>query len=784
MDLDLPGQLLILWALGMNVVAGFAFVNLARGKTGFQSLASRSYNFFTVSVIAASVYLMYLILTQQFSVQYVYTYSDSTLPFMYTLSVFWAGQEGTYLLWLMMNALFGYLIIQHGGRSRHVAMVVMSIVNLFFLAILIKLSPFRLLPFMPVDGSGLNPLLQDPWMVIHPPVIFIGYSMAGIVFSLVMATLVTNNYANWVRRVFPWVAVTSVMLAAGNIMGGYWAYKTLGWGGYWAWDPVENSSFIPWLASLGLLHGLMIERRSGALRKTNLAVAATLFLLVIYGTFLTRSGVLADFSVHSFIDLGTNVYLVGFMLLFIFSTIVMLAIRAKSIGEVPLQYNFFGREFSLFAAMAILLLFVGVVLFWTSLPLITGALSTHPRAADGATYNGFALVFSILLLLFLTFFPSLGGSSFQSQRWRSRLLWSIGVAIVGGVGLLFVNAEHPISGAASIAMVLVGALMFLMKPGLWRLVLPAAGGFLVSVAVALFIGVREPLYIILPAMAVAAVIANLPTLFTRFSTSFSKSGAVLVHIGFGIMMVGVIGSSAFVTHEKVKINLGETASVYGLEIAYHGMKNDIEYPHNELLLTFDDGTGPVEGRPQLYYSPKLDGIMKRPHIERSLLHDLYFSPEQIQFPEDESGLLLRRDQTESVGDYQLTFRDFETGGHDQPESGFQVLAVIDVEYADTIVTLKPGQTIGVNDQGQQSVQKFPAMMPGEDSLTMTLESILANQGAVEIDIPGLTTSDQPPERLLMDISRHPLINLVWFGTTLIILGGLIVAYRRFTDLGR
>jgi len=132
------------------------------------------------------------------------------------------------------------------------------------------------------------------------------------------------------------------------------------------------------------------------------------------------------------------------MFLFILSAIVLLAIRAKSIGQVPLEYNFFGREFSLFAALAILLLFAGVVLFWTSLPLITSTLSANPRAAEGATYNGFALVFSILLLLFLTFLPFLSRDPFQPPRWRSRLLWSIGIAIVGGVGLLFIDAEHPV----------------------------------------------------------------------------------------------------------------------------------------------------------------------------------------------------------------------------------------------------------------------------------------------------------------------------------------------------
>jgi len=351
MGLGFPGHLSIFLAFGFNLLAGIFFFLLARGKGNYQNLAKYSYSVFTLATTVAVVYLFYLFFSHNFAFKYVFEYSDSRLPFIYILSGFWGGQEGTYLLWLFLNALFGFIIIRSGGQYRNYAMVIFSLVNFFLLLLLLTLSPFAPLDFYAEDGAGLNPLLQDPWMAVHPPVIFVGYAMAALPMILALAALITKDYSSWVKRSFPWAAMTAIMLGAGNIMGAYWSYKTLGWGGFWAWDPVENASLIPWFTSLALLHGLIIEKRTGALRKTNLLMSAFVFVLVVYGTFLTRSGVLADFSVHSFVDLGANNILVVFLAVFVLLTFAFFIPRIKSIGNTPLTYNFYGREFVLFAGM-------------------------------------------------------------------------------------------------------------------------------------------------------------------------------------------------------------------------------------------------------------------------------------------------------------------------------------------------------------------------------------------------------------------------------------------------
>src|SRR5207247_9721085 len=182
-------------------------------------------------------------------------------------------------------------------------------------------GPFLTFPagLFPVDGQGLNPLLQDPWMTIHPPVLFTGFSSLIAPFAIAMAALVRRDYDGWVKVALPWVVFSTAILATGFIMGGVWAYKVLGWGGYWGWDPVENGSFIPWLSNIALLHGLLVQRVSGSLRRTNFFLAVTSYVLVLYASFLTRSGVLADFSVHSFVNLGLN----GFLLSFLFMVIIV-----------------------------------------------------------------------------------------------------------------------------------------------------------------------------------------------------------------------------------------------------------------------------------------------------------------------------------------------------------------------------------------------------------------------------------------------------------------------------
>lgn len=781
MGWNVPGQLLMWYALATNLVAGFAFFRVAQGSHSYRSLALKSYHLFVFSTFLAVVYLFYLFFSHNFAVKYVFEYSDRSLPFFYLLSAFWAGQEGTYLLWLFFSALFGYVVIRRGGRYTNHAMIVYCIVNLFFSTMLVNLSPFALLQFHAKDGAGLNPLLQDPWMVVHPPVVFVGYAMAAVPFAIAMAALIMNDYGDWVRRVFPWTAVTALMLGAGNILGGYWAYKTLGWGGYWSWDPVENSSLIPWFVSLALLHGLAVEKRTGALRKTNILLTALVFILVVYGTFLTRSGVLANFSVHSFLDLGANAFLIGFLILFVVMTVTLFLPRIKSLGHVPISYNVYGREFSLFAGLVLLFAFGTIVLFWTSLPLLTSLFSSTPRAADLSTYNTFALPFAILFAFLLTISPFGGSAKFIPKDWKVKLTWTFIVTAAVGIGVFFIVLKAGIIFSALFIIVITGLTMYLFKPDLVVRLVPSVTVFVVAVILCPVLGLSKPLYVLFIAAALMSIVSNVISLVRLLPRGWQLTGTQVAHSGFGLMLIGILGSSAFTSSKQLILPEGESDSAYGISVTYQGMENDITHPKNKLILALNDGSKTEEVRAELYYSARLDGIMKKPYIRKSLLNDLYFSPQQVQEGTRQGGLRLVKGETKGVRDYTFTFIGFSMNHHGQSESGTHVSALLKIEHGSVTDTVDPALLVLTAEDGSSSLMDFPAQFGEDEKYVVSIERILADEGAVVLSIPGLVEAGGA-ERLILDITKKPVINLVWAGTTLILLGCLVAFLRRRAEL--
>ena len=777
MGLHTFGQLLLWWAFGLNVLAGFGFLMLARGRKDLESLARLSYHALAVVTSIAVALLFYLFFSHNFAFKYVFEYSDRSLPFFFLLSAFWGGQEGTYLLWLFLSVLFGYIILRRSGQYRNWAMTVYTAVNFFFATMLLKVSPFVFLDFYAADGAGLNPLLQDAWMVIHPPVMFVGYALAAVPFAIAMSALINKKYDTWVRRVCPWAVLTAFMLAAGNILGGYWAYKTLGWGGYWAWDPVENSSLIPWFVSLALLHGLIIERRTGALTKTNILLAAFTFWLVVYGTFLTRSGVLADFSVHSFVDLGQNVYLVAFLAVFAALTLALFVPRIKSTASVPISYSFFGREFSLFGAMVLLFLFSMVVLVWSSLPILTKLVGAEPRAADIATYNSFALPMAIIYALLLTISPLTTYATAGLPGWPKKLAVGGLVSLVLGIVIAAVST----AGAEFVivfTIVLTGLYMAMSKPELMRRLVPAVVLFAVTIVLSLVIGLRDYTHILLFGTAAAAIGSNVLGIIRYIPNQWRVAGAHITHFGFGLMLIGILASSGYDSSDRIQLSEGRSGSTYGLDVTFNGMASTIETPKNELLLEIDDNGSSDLARPQLYFSERMQGLMKRPYIRRTAFYDLYFSPQDLKEGRGQDGLVIGKTELVRAGDYQFRFVDFRMGEHGAGDGNMQVTAEVIAIHGDHADTLRPGLTMITGQDGSSTLMEQPAEFGhGSNTYMMTIKRILADQGAVLVDIPGLV-DQHSGDQLLLDISRKPLINLVWVGTTLILLGSLIVFVRR------
>jgi cytochrome c-type biogenesis protein CcmF len=541
---------------------------------------------------------------------------------------------------------------------------------------------------------------------------------------------------------------------------------------------------VPWLTSLGLIHGLIIERRSGALRKSNLMLSAFLFMLVVYGTFLTRSGVLADFSVHSFTDLGINVNLIFFMGLFTVLTLGIFFWRARGIQSTPVNYNFYGREFSLVASVAVLFVFGLIVLFWSSLPILSGWFSDEPRAAEIATYNAFAIPLSIIMAFLVSIVPLVRFNGFKLENGMRKSLIVLAGCFVVGFGLFYLVLDASMVFAVLFSLVVGAAIMYLFNPEFRKPMIPALAVFLVSILVSLIAGVTDYLILLFYATAAMAVVTNAVSLYGYLPDRIKFAGAPLTHFGFGIMLIGIMASSAFDTSERLVLEKGQTVASheYGVTVGYNGMANAIDHPHNQLLLSLDDGSGPKDVRPQLYYSARLDGIMRKPYIERSVGYDLYLAPLQVEEAEGDKGLTLKKGEPTEQGELKFTLEGFEVGGMDGTgEDGpTSVAARISVARGDDVRTILPKLVAAGGMGGGMESQPADINLAGY-KYEASIRQIMADQEIVVLDIPGLMPVVSPA-KLILDISRKPMITLVWIGTTLIVLGSLIVLYRRRSEM--
>jgi cytochrome c-type biogenesis protein CcmF len=270
-------------------------------------------------VSIAVMALLHALLTRDFNVEYVSSYSSSTLPLQYTIAAVWGGQKGSLLFWTFLLTFFSTLVhVQNREKNRDLMPYVtatLMMMALFFLGLLCFITPpFERLSFSPQEGSDLNPLLQNYWMTLHPPSLYLGYVSAAVPFAFAMAALATGKLGDvWIRTTRRWALTSWFFLSIGNILGGRWAYEVLGWGGYWAWDPVENAAIMPWFTATAYLHSVMIQEKKNMLKVWNMALVILTFSLTIFGTFLTRSGVIS--SVHSFTQSGLGPYFMAFLLL-------------------------------------------------------------------------------------------------------------------------------------------------------------------------------------------------------------------------------------------------------------------------------------------------------------------------------------------------------------------------------------------------------------------------------------------------------------------------------------
>jgi len=718
--------LLVLCLLGV-VFSALFFLLSSNGDKKILSWAKKVYYLTFLFALLATADLFYLFLTHNFQTSYVYGYSSTDLPFFYLISSFWAGQEGTFLLWLFIGLLLGlFLIRKKDDLLQGHTMFFYLLVQVFLLVLLLKKSPFELLADIPPEGKGLNPLLKDPWMVSHPPLVFIGYAAIAIPFAYALAALVKNKYDTWIKSSLPWVGFSALTLGAGIFVGGFWAYKVLGWGGYWGWDPVENASLIPWLTTVALVHGFILEKNKNSLRKTNLFLAIISFLLILYGTFLTRSGVLADFSVHSFADLGLNQYLIFFLVIFSAFSLGLLIYRSTKLKSAESGKSVLSQEFAVLLGIIFLSLSAVLVLIGTSAPIITGFLGKASNVTV-PYYIRTNLPIAIILGLLLSLSPFLPWKEITVKELTRKIALPLGLVIIVSI-------------------------------------------------IAVISGVRNLSYFLFFFFSVFVLVANFIVFYRRLKGKLLNTGGYLTHIGIGLMFIGILTTSAYSRSVKLNLPKGEPKEAFGYQLTFRGEENPSSKDGSSLLVEVKKGKDDFIARPRLYWSEYSQAMMREPSIRKTLGEDLYFAPmeySQGDFSFSET-FELAKGQEKEVEGYKIKFLSFDMAPHGQG-GDMRVGAVLEVSYQGKKGTATPA--VVFEEQGK--IKQIEATLP--DNNVVFLERVMADQGMVALSI-GKKGQEGGGETLLLEVSKKPLINILWLGTIIIMVGLFLMTWRRSKEV--
>jgi len=455
------GNLLIMIATITALFSAFYYwfserkENIARLRTA--NIAKWLYIIHAIALIAVGAILFFLIFNHRFEYNYVWRYSSTALPARYIVASIWAGQEGSFLTWAFLQGLTGLFIVFCVKNYRSAVMAIVAFSQFFLSSMLLGIrvfglrigsSPFALHRELPeyagetffldpnyveniVDGLGLNPLLENPWMVSHPPVQFLGYALFVVPYAYAMAGLWKKDYTGWIKPALPWVIASLIAFGSGILLGGRWAYESLTFGGFWAWDPVENASLVAWLVMAGTLHFMLLNIHRKQHYKATFIFAFLSFLFVLYATFLTRSGILAETSVHSFSTDKRFQQLVLFIFLFLLVPLIGMIRRWKVIPHAE-SNKLLSREFFLFAGGIVLLLSAFQIIFATSIPVINAVLGTNmaPPTEPVDYYNSWQIPFALMILGLVAVSQFLRFGKNESGPLLRKLLLSAIVAVV------------------------------------------------------------------------------------------------------------------------------------------------------------------------------------------------------------------------------------------------------------------------------------------------------------------------------------------------------------------
>ncbi len=533
-----PGKLAHLCVILSFVAALFsAFAYRKQVKTkiedySWRRLGRAGYIIHGIATITLIGLLFYMMGSLMYEYAYVYNHVNDELPKQYILSAFWEGQEGSFLLWMFWHIILGFILIKTAGKFESATMIFMALIQTVLASMLLGLhievgdfiykigsNPTLLLRdtfaapiFQTADylklleGTGLNPLLQNYWMTIHPPTLFLGFASVTVPFAFAAGAYYSKEYVDWLKPALKWSLFSAGILGLGILMGGAWAYEALTFGGYWAWDPVENMSLVPWIILVAGVHTNLVARNMRRAINSTFIYYALAFVLVLYSTYLTRSGILGDTSVHSFTEMGLEPQLIAMVALFLLIPLVILIKNYKHVPSIKKEESIYSREFWMFVG-ALILLFSGVIITGsTSLPVFNSIMAQFDPTFEGSViedpiphYNKFQIWVAILISIMTAktihlFYKKEKMTSKQTRNFAIKQLIYFGIA--------------------------------------------AALTYLTS----LWIDYYEWRYTLLTLCCYYTIVANFALLFSNLKANGKTLAAVLGHAGFGLMIIGTVAS--------------------------------------------------------------------------------------------------------------------------------------------------------------------------------------------------------------------------------------------------
>lgn len=745
----------VVWVSFLAALASAFLYYRSVSQPSLVEWARRTFSVSATGIVLAGALLMTYILQHRFEYAYVSNYSSRDLPTALLVTTFWAGQEGSFMLWSLFAAVIGIFLIGSARRAQmeREVMTVYSGILGFLLLFLAAKSPFQYLweafpkeiqpGFVPQDGRGLNPLLQNFWMIIHPPVLFLGFAALAVPFSMAVASLWQRRYSEWIRRTIPWVLFSALALGAGLILGGYWAYGVLGWGGWWGWDPVENSSLIPWIVSVILVHTMLIQMLTGRLVRANFILSVFGFLLVVYSTFLTRSGVLAEASVHSFVDPGMFAYSL-LMIWLVLSAVVgfgMVWLRRKDLVRTVPASRWMTRESMLTIAAIVMGTSAVIILFGTSWPMLSPGLSKLFALSKGAVepsfYDRTNLPLAALMVVLLALSLKVKWNE-ESAGFLSRLL----VPLIGSVVLL-------------VLLVLAG-------------LRDVQGGIL----------------------AWAALLALLTALEHGYRLAKQQPwflGGALAHAGLAMLLLGIIASGRYGVKQSASLPLNQPKDVFGYRLTYLGTEEQPDGKMKFRVKAEKDGSSFVLS-PVMYESSYNNSLMRNPDYMSFLTRDFYIEPVMLEqgaaAPQPQQIIELTKGEKQTIGPMEVTFVRFQTNPHSMSPGAvgkITIGAVLDVKSEKIrqevipVTMYAPG---GAPEEVKTAYLKDSQI--GFQLLGMNIDPT-SRKSAIQINLVGLhgmPNQLSTPPTLMTEVSVKPFMSFVWTAAALIMAGLALAMVRR------